>query len=394
MQPLLTDAQRRLVDTAARLAATFAGRAESHDREATFPFDNFEDLRREGFLTLALPTELGGAGLSIYEFCLLQEALAHGCGATALGTNMHWYNLGGGLHLFTDSFRRRAAEAVRHDGAIVASSISEPGASLGSPLVRARKVAGGYRVDGRKYFCTLAPILRFFLFNAQLDGFDEPGRSGTVALAAERGIEGMEIIPTWDAVGMRATGSHDIEFRDAFIADECLIGVEGSGTEGGLTCLPWYALGIAATYIGIAGAAFDFAVDFVKHRTLHPLPASIAHLPGTQFSVAAMQVQLEAARALIYKTAAELARGADFGDQTLPKVTTPQYFATRAALEVVTQAMQVVGGTSMLRRHPLERWYRDVRAGTLHPFTHFWLLEMIGKLALGMPLDARPRWPG
>ena len=103
---------------------------------------------------------------------------------------------------------------------------------------------------------------------------------------------------------MRATGSHDIEFHDAFIADECLIGIEGAGTEGGLSCLPWYALGIAATYIGIAGAAFDFAVEFVTHRTLHPLPASIAHLPGTQFSVAAMQVQLEAARALIYKTAA------------------------------------------------------------------------------------------
>ena len=394
MQPLLTDAQRRLVDTARRLATAFATRAETHDREASFPFDNFDDLQREGFLTLALPTEQGGGGLSIYEFCLLQETLAHGCGATALGTNMHWYNLGGGLHLFTDAFRRRVAEAVRSDGAIVASSISEPGASLGSPQVRARKVAGGYRVSGRKYFCTLAPILRFFLFNAQLEGFAAPGRSGTVTLAAERGIDGMEIVPTWDAMGMRATGSHDIEFCDAFIADECLIGVEGAGTEGGLSCLPWYALGIAATYIGIAGAAFDFAVEFVTHRTLHPLPASIAYLPGTQFSVAAMQVQLEAARALIYKTAAEIAHGADFGDQMLPKVTTPQYFATRAALEVVTQAMQVVGGSSMFRRHPLERWYRDVRAGTLHPFTHFWLLEMIGKLALGVPLDAQPRWPG
>ena len=105
-----------------------------------------------------------------------------------------------------------------------------------------------------------------------------------------------------------------------------------------------------------------------------------------------MQVQLAAARALIYDTAAALARGADFGDALLPTVTTPQYFATNAALEVVRQAMQVVGGPSLLRRHPLERWYRDVRAGTLHPFTHYWLLEMIGKQALGIPLDAQPRW--
>jgi alkylation response protein AidB-like acyl-CoA dehydrogenase len=392
MHPLLTDAQRTLLATAQRLAARFAERAERHDREGSFPFENFDDLRREGFLALALPSELGGRGLSLDEFCLLQETLGRGCGATALGTNMHWYNLGGGLHLFTDAFRRRVADAIVRDGAIVASSLSEPAASLGAPLVVARKVDGGYRVSGRKYFCTLAPVLRYFLFNARLEGCERPGMSGTVTLAAERGIDGMAIVETWDAMGMRASGSHDIEFHDAFIPDECLIGVEGAGSEGGMACLPWYALGIAAVYTGIAAAAFDFAVDYVRHRTLHPMPASIAHLPGTQFSVAAMQVQLTAARALIYRTADQLTRGADFGDTLLATVTTPQYFATNAALEVVRQAMQIVGGPSMFRRHPLERWYRDVRAGTLHPFTHYWLLEMIGKQALGIPLDVQPRW--
>lgn len=392
MQPLLSDAQRELLETARHLAATFAARSERHDREGSFPFENFADLHRAGFLALALPVELGGRGMSIYDFCLVQEALGHGCGATALGTNMHWYNLGGGLHLFTEAFRRRVADAVVREGAILASSLSEPGASLGAPQVTARKVEGGYRVSGRKSFCTLAPVLRFFLFNARLEGCERPGLSGTVTLAAERGSDGMEIIETWDAMGMRASGSHDIEFRDTFIADECLIGEEGAGTEGGMVCLPWYALGIAALYTGVAGAAFDFTVDYLKRRTLHPLPASLAHLPGPQFAVAAMQVQLEAARALIYKTASELTRGADYGAALLPKVTTPQYFATNAALEVVTQAMQVVGGPSLFRRHPLERWYRDVRAATLHPFTHTWLLEMLGKLALGVPLDTQPRW--
>ena len=109
-------------------------------------------------------------------------------------------------------------------------------------------------------------------------------------------------------------------------------------------------------------------------------------------TIAEMAIGLEAARALIYKTAAELAHGADFGEQTLPKVTTAQYFATNTALDVVTKAMQAVGGPSLFRRYPLERYYRDVRAGTLHPFTHYWLLEMIGKLTLGIPLDTQPRW--
>ncbi|MBI1814997.1 MAG: acyl-CoA/acyl-ACP dehydrogenase [Deltaproteobacteria bacterium] len=392
MQALLNAEQQALVTLARRLAARCAERAARHDRDASFPFDDFADLHREGYLALTIPTALGGRGISIHDFCLVQEQLACGSGATALGANMHLYNLGGGLRLFREPFRQRVVDSVVREGAVIASSISEPSASLGSPLVTARKVAGGYRVSGRKYFCTLAPILRYFLFNARLEGFSQPGLSGTVTLAAERGIAGMEIIETWDAMGMRATGSHDIQFTDAFIADECLIGDEGAGVEGGLQSLPWYALGIASVYIGIAGAAFDFVVDYVKQRTLHPLPATIASLPGIQFTVAEMHIKLEAARAFIFKTAYELAHGADFGDQLLPKVTAPQYFATTTALDVVTMAMQAMGGPSIFRRYPIERLYRDVRAGTLHPYTHSWLLEMIGKLALGIPLDVQPRW--
>jgi alkylation response protein AidB-like acyl-CoA dehydrogenase len=238
----------------------------------------------------------------------------------------------------------------------------------------------------------MAPLLRYFLFAAKLEGVSTPGVSGTVTLAAERGTDGMEIIETWDSLAMRATGSHDIQFTDAFIPDECLIGPEGAGVETGLTALPWYALGIAAVYTGVAGAAFEFTVDYVKQRKLHPLPRAIANLPGIQFGIAEMSVSLEAARALIYKTAGELARGATFGDQMLPKVTTAQYFATNAALDVVSKAMQTVGGPSLFRRYPLERHYRDVRAGTLHPFTHYWLLEMIAKRLLDIPPDAQPRW--
>jgi alkylation response protein AidB-like acyl-CoA dehydrogenase len=392
MQPLLTSAQQDLVTLAQSLAVRCGERAAQHDRDASFPFENFAELQRTGYLALTLPAALGGRGISIYDFCLVQEQLAQGCGTTALAANMHLYNCGGALASFTESFRRRVVDAILKDGAVIGSSLSEPTASLLSPTVTARRVPGGYRVSGRKYFCTLAPILRYFLFTATLDGFSKLGISGTVTLAAERGTEGMEIVETWDAMAMRATGSHDIQFTNAFIPDECLVGPEGEGVENGLAALPWYALGIAAVYTGVATAAFNFTVDYVKQRKLHPLPSSIAHLPGIQFTVAEMAMSLEAARALIYKTAAELAHGADFGDDTLPKVTTPQYFATNAALEVVTKAMQAVGGPSLFRRYPLERYYRDVRAGTLHPFTHYWLLEMIGKRALGIALDVQPRW--
>jgi len=392
VQPLLSPAQRDLVLLAQRLATDFAARAASHDREASFPFENFAELHRAGVLSLTIPTAFGGRGISIYEFCLVQEALAHGCSATALAVNMHLYNCGGVLQLFNTDFRRQVVRAVQEEGAVIGSSLSEPGASLLAPTVTARKVPGGYRVTGRKYFCTLAPILRYFLFNAAVEGFAKSGVSGTVTLAAERGLEGMEILETWDSMAMRASGSHDIHFTDAFIPDERRIGPEGEGSESGLAALPWYALGIASVYTGIAAAALEFTIEYVKQRRLHPLPRTIANLPGIQFAVAEMVIGVEQSRALIYKTAAELAHGVDYGDEMLAKVATPQYVATRTALDVVTQAMQAVGGPSVLRRYPLERYYRDVRAGTLHPFTHYWLLEMIGKRVLNIPLDTQPRW--
>ncbi len=190
-EPLLTMAQRDLVERAHGLALRFAARAEAHDREASFPFADFTDLRDAGVLALPLPAAHGGGDLNLYDSCLLLEQLARGSGPTALVLNMHLYNLGGGFSLFRESFRARVAAAVRDDGATIASSISEAGASLGSPTVVARKVAGGYRISGRKYFCTGAPRLRWFLFNARLEGFERPGVSGTVVLAAERGTEGM-----------------------------------------------------------------------------------------------------------------------------------------------------------------------------------------------------------
>ena len=142
----LTDTQRELVAVAQRLAARFAERAEQHDREASFPFDNFDDLRHEGFLALALPPDLGGSGLRSTTSACCRRPLARGCGATALGTNMHWYNLGGGLHLFTDSLRRRVADAIVREGASSPAASPSRARVLGAPQVVARKVAGGYRI--------------------------------------------------------------------------------------------------------------------------------------------------------------------------------------------------------------------------------------------------------
>src|SRR5512143_1406975 len=119
MQPLLTATQHELVTLAQHVAAQFGERAAVHDSEASFPFENFAELHRTGYLALTLPVGVGGRGISLYAFCLVQEQLAQGCGATALAANMHLYNCGGALGSFTETFRRRVVDTILSDGAVI-----------------------------------------------------------------------------------------------------------------------------------------------------------------------------------------------------------------------------------------------------------------------------------
>ncbi|MGI8549186.1 MAG: acyl-CoA dehydrogenase family protein [Dehalococcoidia bacterium] len=391
-----TDRRRRLLDLAGRLGADFSTRAAEHDRVGSFPFENFEAMRREGYLKLTMPESLGGLGATILDFALCQEQLAHGDGPTALAVNMHLFALGAMSEEgdFQSPQAQMLGRMVADQGWIVGGGYTEPdiGGNWGFPATRAVREGAVYRLNGRKSFTSMSPIIDFFGVNATVDGQDGEPMIGTFLVP--RGTPGLETVETWDTMAMRATASHDLLLKDVLVPEQYLVTQRAPGNlDAGATSLfAWFSLSIASVYTGIALAAKDFAVEFARTRRPAVLPRPIAHLPGIQFSVADMEIGLATARALTQQIAQEWMAGEHHNIEGMARVLLPKYVATNTAIEVVNRAMQVVGGVSIFKRTPLERFYRDVRAGTFHPLGNDQTREVVGKMALGVSPMAEPRW--
>ena len=385
----------RLVALAGRLADDFATRAAEHDRDNTFPFENFEAMRREKYLALTLPESLGGLGANIKDFILCQERLAQGDGSTALAVNMHLFALGALAErgAFDQPQAQMLARMAADQGWIIGGGYTEPdiGGNWGFPASTAARRPGVYVLNGRKTFTSMAPVINFFVVNATVQGEGAP-LIGTFLVP--KGTPGVEVVETWDTMGMRATASHDLLLKDVTVPETSLVVSRPPGVlDAEATRLfAWFGLSIASVYTGIGIAARDFAVEFARTRRPSVLPRPIAHLPGVQFLVAEMEIKLAAARALTLRVADEWLAGQHRDPSSLATVVMPKYLATNSAIEVVNAAMQLVGGVGMFKRHPLERYYRDVRAGTFHPFANDVAKEIIGKTALGVPLDDNTRW--
>ena len=404
MKQCLTARQREIVELAGRLADEFAERAAEHDREGSFPFENYERMREEGYLGLTVPEELGGMGAGLYDLILAQERLAAGDGSTALAVNMHVSPIGQLASLWRASGDERLAEVLRRaaDGRLVYASMSaEPGDPLlMSSTTTARPVEGGYRVTGKKIFGTESAVCTEFSTRALVD---DPERGPTVIFfRLPRDVEGMTVKETWDVMGMRATQSNDFELDDVFVPeDDVFHRYPANHFDGTMlkTVWGWAMPTFGAVYLGIAAGAMAFARELA-------LKMNKVDKPQVQHLFAEMEVLLETARAVLHRHAQEMETGALYTDlpvqEGMSKAVLTKYVATNNACGIVDRALHVVGGAGYFRRFPLERMYRDVRAGPIMPYTNLEAHDLFGKTSLGIEiapavplLDAhRPRASG
>nr|WP_270879988.1 acyl-CoA dehydrogenase family protein [Paenibacillus aestuarii] len=372
-----TEEQRARAGQVEELAARFAKRAERHDREGSFPFDNFADLREAGYLKLMVPRAFGGEELSLYDLVMLQERLAYGDGSTALAVGWH---MGQMLHLRTtrkwpQPIFEQLCHAVVRDGAMINTFASEAASGSpsrgGRPETTAVRVEGGWQLTGRKTFSTLSPILDRFVVTAYI-----PEEEAAGDFLVQR-TDQVTVVETWDTLGMRATGSHDVVLNQAFVSeDRRLI---GKGTEDG----GGWLLHIPACYLGVASAARDFALSFARTYKPNQLAEPIATLPSVQHTIGEMEVELRTARSLLYAVAERWDREPDSRTSLKPDLGLAKYVATNNAIKVVDLAMRIVGGTSLSRQLPLERYYRDVRAGLHNPPMDNTVLQNLAAAALG-----------
>jgi len=393
-----TERQKRFVQIARDLAPIFQARAAQHDRDGSFPHENFADIRAAGLPALIIPEEFGGWGANLLESVLAMEALGAGDGSTALSFVMHVQVLGAVAESRSwpeALFAQVCRDAVER-GALINAIATEP--RLGSPSrgglpdttadpVYADGASGdpqAWIVNGRKSFASLSPELDYFVVPAALqDG------SGHVARFVIPAGEHVRIIETWDSLGMRSTGSHDLEIVNARVDTGQMLGRGGPevGDPARATHNAWFALTVSAVYLGVAQAALEYAAQYAQERTPTALGKPIASLEGIQRRLGQADLLITQARALIYGVAREWSERPESRAALSPFVVAAKVTATNNAIEAVDHCLRVVGGSSMNRSLPLERYFRDVRPGIFHPLNDDQALTMFGRITLQRAAD-------
>jgi alkylation response protein AidB-like acyl-CoA dehydrogenase len=384
-EPILSD----------RLLHRFAERCAGYDRDNRFFHEDFADLKDAGYLTMAVPRELGGRGLTLAEVCREQRRLGYHAPATALGINMHVYWVG----LVADLWRQgdRSLEWLLKEamaGEVFNAGHSERGVDLPVLLStsKAERVDGGFRFTGHKMFGSLAPVWTRCGLHAMWA--DADGGPKIVHAFMPRDAAGYRIVETWDTMGMRATRSDDTILESAFVPDRYIARMVPAGGADAfvLGIFAWALLGFANVYHGVAQRAMDLALPAIRSKTSLAVSRSMAYHPGVQHTVAEMALAFDPIGPHIDRIAEDWSNGVDHGATWPAKIVSAKYHAVEACWRIVDLAMEVSGGAGMFRANELERLFRDARCGRFHPANTFLTHEIVAKTALGIDLGEQPRW--
>src|SRR5262245_19318641 len=366
-------------------------RAPVYDRENRFFDEDFEELREAGYLTMAVPKQLGGRGLTLAEVAREQRRLAYYAPATALGLNMHvyWTGVAADMWRAGDSSLEwvlRAAAA----GEVFAAGHAESGNDI--PLLlsttKAERVDGGYVFTGHKAFTSLTPVWTYL----GIHGMDcsDPACPKVVHGFLPRSSPGWRIEKTWDVLGMRATASHDTILDGAFVPDKHIACVTPAGAAGVgpfvVTVFAWALTGFANVYYGIARRALDSAIEDVKHKKSMALSRPMAYHAEVQHSIADMVIEMESIGPQLERLAEDWSAGVDYGAAWIVKIVAAKYRAVEGSWRVVDMAMDLAGGFGIFKKSGIERLFRDARLGRIHPGNASLTRELVAKLKLGIKI--------
>ena len=391
----LTQQQRELLAQVRALGRErFALRAAQYDREATFPFENYADLRAAGLLAVCVPAAYGGLGADYATYSLIAAEMGRHCGATALTFNMHVCSTlwSGPL---ADDLEMTDAERAQHeahrrvhfarivgDGALYAQPFSEGSAAAAgrAPFgTTAKKVDGGWRVNGKKIFASLSGAADYYGVLCTEDKPDASVRD-TLYIAVPGKASGFSIVGDWDPLGMRGTVSRTLLMNDVFVADDAQLMPRGVYFQAAARW-PHMFFTLAPTYMGIAQVAYDFTVAYLRGEAPGTPPVRRRMYPTKQIAVAEMHIKLEQTRALFLRAISD-AR-VDPGKEARLRVYAAQYTVMENANALCQLALRTCGGQAMLKSLPLERLYRDSRCGALMlPWTAELCLDRLGREAL------------
>lgn len=394
----LTAQQRELIEIAATLGREkFAPRAAQIDRDAVFPFDNYADMRAAGLLKICVPVAHGGLGADFATYVMVAAEIGRHCGATALTWNMHvcstmWAGfIADALDMTPE--QRAEHERIRaihfrrvvEEGKVYAQPFSEGGSAAAGKApfgTLAKKVEGGYIVTGRKIFASLSGAADYY---GALCTLDKPGATmrDSMYLAVPADAPGVSISGAWDPLGMRGTVSRTLDFKDVFVPDDARLMPEGLYFQAAQRFPHMFAT-LSPTYMGLAQAAYDFTVAYLRGEVPGTPPVKRRMYPTKQIAVADMRIKLEQTRALFLQNARDAQVDPD--RDTRMRLYAAHFSIMENANDLARLAIRTCGGQSMLKSLPLERIYRDSRCGSLMlPWTAELCQDRLGRECLYEP---------
>ncbi len=396
-----TPQQRQLLAMAHELGkTTFAPRAPQWDETASFPFANYVDLKDAGLLKVCVPASHGGLGADYPTYMMLAAEIGRFCGATALTWNMHicstmWTGvLADGIEMSDAQRAEHLARRELHfsrivgDGAIYAQPFSEGTAAAAgrAPFGTAarketRNGESGWLINGKKIWASLSGAANYYgiLCTEDVDG-KTPDARDTLYISVPATSDGLTISGDWNPLGMRGTVSRNLAFKDVWVSDAEQLMPRGIYFKGAQT---WPAMffTLAPTYLGVANAAYDFTVSYLRGEVAGEPPVKRRQYPTKQIAVAQMRIQLENMKSIFWRAISE-AKPNPSKDEKL-RLYAAHYSVMEGANDIARLALRTCGGQSMMKHLPLERLYRDSRCGALMlPWTAELVLDRMGRETL------------
>ncbi len=362
----LTEEQSLVLATARDFARReVAPKAASLDREARWPAEIVAQMAELGFLGMAIPTELGGAGLDNVCYALVVAEISKACASTGVIMSVNNSLFCDPLYKFgTPDQKARVLTPVASGKQLGCFGLTEPSSGSDARTMKTvgvRQPDGGYILNGAKNWITNGPHADYVIVFAITT--PDPVKPRHTALLVERGTPGFSVAAPDHKLGIHAAHSATIFFENVRVPKENVVGGDGDGFKVAMATLDGGRIGIAAQALGIAEAAFEAAVAYSKERQSFGGP--ISNLQAIQFMLADMATEIEAARLLVLRAATMKDRGVKHtAESSMAKL-----FASEMATRVTHKALQIHGGYGYSTEYPVERHYRDARITEIYEGT-------------------------
>jgi len=357
--------------------------AAEHDESGEFPLDTIRKMGKLGFMGIEVPEEYGGAGMDTLAYVLALEEIckadaAHGT-VMSVNNSLFCYGI---LKFGTEAQKQKYVRAIATGEKIGAYSLTEPMSGSDAATMRSRAVLTGehYVINGRKSWVTSAPVADYILLFTMTDA--DKGDKGISAFLVDTKLPGFTLGKMEPKLGIRASATSEIVFDNYKTPLENRLGAEGEGFKIAMTVLDAGRIGIAAQALGIAEAAYEASVQYVRER--EAFGRKIGEFQGIGFKIADMKTRIEASRALIYNAAQAKTRSKHSGERFTLEASMAKLFASETAMFCAHQAVQIHGGMGYSKELPIERYFRDAKITEIYEGTSEIQRIVIARMETGL----------